>query len=152
MRVTLSRRRFSSYINRGCLCENWKPSFLLLLIFDWCTFSRRVTAPWRRQSAKKQVSTNQNSRNRWCLIVRRTIWTTPLICKANQWTDFFMIRTSLMNELRFIQRIHRVNWIISKSDPYTPNKLFYLLQWKPFRTDDKCFLFHLKRFFCSQDI
>ena len=67
-------------------------------------------------------------------------------------TDFFMIRTSLMNELRFIQRIHRVNWIILKSDPHTPNKLFYLLQWKPFRTDDKCFLFHLKRFFCSQDI
>ena len=54
----------------GCLCDNWKPSFLPLLIFDWRTFSRRVTARWWRQSAKNQVSTNQNSRNRWCLIVR----------------------------------------------------------------------------------
>ena len=28
----------------------------------------------------------------------------------------------------------------------------YLLQWKPFKNDEKCFLFHLKSFFCSQDI
>ena len=30
----------------GCLCENWKLSFLPALIFDWCTFSRQVTARW----------------------------------------------------------------------------------------------------------
>ena len=53
--------------------HNWKPSFLPLLILDWRTFSRRVTARWLRQSAKIQVSTNQNSRNRWRLIVIRTI-------------------------------------------------------------------------------
>ena len=58
---------------RGCLCDNWKSSFLSLLIFDWCTFWRQVTARWWRQSAKNQVSTNQNSRNRWCHIVSRTI-------------------------------------------------------------------------------
>ena len=29
-----------------CLCDNWKPSLLHLLIFDWRTFSRRVTARW----------------------------------------------------------------------------------------------------------
>ena len=58
---------------RGCLCDNCTPSFLPLLIFGWRTFSRRVTARWWRQSAKNQVSTNQNSRNRWCLIARRTI-------------------------------------------------------------------------------
>ena len=57
----------------GCLCDSWKPSFLPLLIFDWRTFSRQVTARWWRQSAKDEVSTNQNSRNRWYLIVRRTI-------------------------------------------------------------------------------
>ena len=56
-----------------CLCYNYTPSFLPLLIFDWRTFSRRVTARWWRQSLKKPVSTNQNSRNRWCLIVRCTI-------------------------------------------------------------------------------
>ena len=29
---------------------------------------------------------------------------------------------------------------------------FYLHQLKPFKNDEKCFLFHLKSFFCSQDI
>ena len=57
-----------------CFSDNWKYSFLLLHIFDRRTFSRRVTARWWRQSAKNQVSTNQNSRNRWCLIVRGTVW------------------------------------------------------------------------------
>ena len=56
-----------------CLCDNCTPSFLSLLIFDWRTFSKRVTARWWRQSAKNQVSTNQNWRNRWCVIVRRSI-------------------------------------------------------------------------------
>ena len=28
----------------------------------------------------------------------------------------------------------------------------YLLQWKAFKNDEKCFLFHLKSFFHSQDI
>ena len=60
---------------RECLCDNWKPSFLPLLIFDWRTFSRWVTALWWRQWVKNQVSTNQNSRNRWLFIVRRTICT-----------------------------------------------------------------------------
>ena len=40
-------------ILRGCLCDNWKSIFLPLLIFEWRTFSRRVTAWWWRQSAKK---------------------------------------------------------------------------------------------------
>ena len=66
---------------RGCLCDNCTPS-LLPLIFDWRTFSRRVTARWWGQSAKNQVSTNQNSRNRWCLIVRRTICAT-----ITEWND-----------------------------------------------------------------
>ena len=30
----------------GCLSDNWKPSFLPLLLFNWRTFSRRVTARW----------------------------------------------------------------------------------------------------------
>ena len=58
----------------GCLCDNWKPSFLHLFIFNWHTFLRQVTAHWWPQWAKNQVLTNQNSRNRWCQIVRQTIW------------------------------------------------------------------------------
>ena len=57
----------------GCLCDDCTPSYLPLIIFDRCTFSRRVKAWWWRQSAKNQVSVNQNSRNRWYLIVRRAI-------------------------------------------------------------------------------
>ena len=60
--------------SRGCLCGNGKPSFLPLHIFNWRSFSRRVTARWWRQWAKNEVLTNQNSRNRSCQIVRRTIW------------------------------------------------------------------------------
>ena len=69
---------------RGCLCDNWKPSFLHLLIFNWRIFSRRVTARWWRQWAKNQVLTKQNSRNRWCQIVRQTVckfWIHVGICK-----------------------------------------------------------------------
>ena len=31
-----------------------------------------------------------------------------------------------------------------KSDSHLPKKLLYLLQWKPFKNDEKCFLFHVK--------
>ena len=57
----------------GCLCDSWKPSFLSLLIFNYRTFSRRVTGRWWCQWENNQVLTNQNSRNRLCQIVRRTI-------------------------------------------------------------------------------
>ena len=40
-----------------------------------------------------------------------------------------------------------------KSDSHLPKKFrFYLLQWKPFKNDEKCFLFHLKNSFRSKDI
>ena len=58
---------------RGCLCDNWKASFLPRLIFNWRTFSRRVTARWSCGWGKNQVKTNQNSRNCWSLIARQTI-------------------------------------------------------------------------------
>ena len=41
---------------------------------------------------------------------------------------------------------------ILKSDSQLPKKLFYFLQWKTFTNDEKCFLFHSKSSFCSQDI
>ena len=40
-----------------------------------------------------------------------------------------------------------------KSDSHLPSKnLCHFLDWKPFKNDGKCFLFHLKSSFCSQDI
>ena len=55
--------------------------------------------------------------------------------------------------------LERANQQISKVRLYweylkSPSKkdLLYLLQWKPLKNDDKCFLFHLKSSFRSQDI
>ena len=40
-----------------------------------------------------------------------------------------------------------------KSDSQLPkNFLFYLLHRKPFKNDEKCFLFHLTSSFGSQDV
>ena len=39
-----------------------------------------------------------------------------------------------------------------KLDSHLPKKLFCLLQWKPFKNDEKWFLFHLKSSLRSQDI
>ena len=36
-----------------------------------------------------------------------------------------------------------------KSDCKLPKICFYLRQWKPFKNDEKCFLFHVKNFFRS---
>ena len=58
---------------RGCVCDNWKPSFLSRRIFNWPTFPRRVTVRWSRGWAKNQVSTNRNSGKSLCQIVRGTI-------------------------------------------------------------------------------
>ena len=70
----LPRQILEYEMQRGYICDNWKISFLPLLIFNWRTFSRRVIARRWRQSAKNKVLTNQKSRNRWCQIVRRAIW------------------------------------------------------------------------------
>ena len=52
-------RFYKSPYTWGCLCDNWKPRFLPLLIFNWRILSRRVTALWWRQWAKKS-SVNQS--------------------------------------------------------------------------------------------
>ena len=38
-------------------------------------------------------------------------------------------------------------WKPLKSYSHLPKTLLYLLQWKPFKIDDECFLFHLNFFF-----
>ena len=37
-------------------------------------------------------------------------------------------------------------------DSQLPKKMCYLLQWKPFKNDEECYLFQLKNFFYFQDI
>ena len=46
-------------------------------------------------------------------------------------------------------------WTLSEPQSRTltfEKSCFYLLQWKPFKNDEKCFLFHAKSFFRSKDI
>ena len=68
-KIRNTTKRLVRFLLRRCLCDNWKSSFLPLLVFDWCTFSRWVTACWWCPWAKNQVLNNQNSRNRWRQIV-----------------------------------------------------------------------------------
>ena len=41
---------------------------------------------------------------------------------------------------------------VLSSDSQLLKKLCYFLHWNPFKNDEKCFIFHLKSSFCSQDI
>ena len=41
---------------------------------------------------------------------------------------------------------------VLKSDCHLLKKLCYFLDWKPFENEEKCFLFHVKSSFRSQDI
>ena len=65
------------------LCDNWNVNFLPRFIFNWRTFSRRVSVCWWRQWAKNQVSTNQKTRNRWYQIVRQTKCVSTLFITNN---------------------------------------------------------------------
>ena len=48
-------------------------------------------------------------------------------------------------------KIHQFKFLIKVG--FSPSKkTFYLLQWKHFKNDEKCFLFRLKILFRSQDI
>ena len=38
----------------GCLCDNWKPSFLPRLIFNWCTFPNTAVTWMRKKSSVNQ--------------------------------------------------------------------------------------------------
>ena len=42
--------------------------------------------------------------------------------------------------------------VILKSDSHLPKKMSDFLHWKPFKNDEKCFLFHRKSSFRSQGI
>ena len=72
-RVSKNLRRLP-FTNRSCLCDNWKPSFLLRLIFNWRTFSRRVTARWSRGWAKNQQAYQHQITKTCCDIWQRVVF------------------------------------------------------------------------------
>ena len=48
-----------------------------------------------------------------------------------------------------LQADMQIDFFILKSDSHLLKKVFHLLQWNPFKNDEKCFLFHLKNFLRS---
>ena len=82
-------------------------SFFACLIFDWRTFSWRVTVRWSYRWAKNQVSTNQNSRNK----------ETPTevfsleYCKISK-NIFFIVHLRFIENIRLFLKIVDMWWFI----------------------------------------
>ena len=128
-------------MNIGCFSDNWKPSFLPRLIFNWRSFSRRVTVRWWRQWAKIQVLTNQNSRNRWYQIVRGTVWVLRMcdtyrvlkkIDTATFWKRLEVFTNSPVllsgqpiHENHKIQHLNLIYFLINKFPSFTNFYLFH---------------------------
>ena len=75
------------------------------------------------------------------------------IFTISTWDSFLWIRKlghkAKSNKIFYLY----VDWLtILKSDCHLQQKLFYLLHWKPFKNNEKCFFFHLKSSFRSQYI
>ena len=65
---------------------------------------------------------------------------------------FFSFSVLINKEYSYEIRAYTDALNFAKSVSHLPKKMFYLLQWKPFKNDEKCVSFHLKGSFCSQDI
>ena len=136
---------------RGCLCDNLKPSFLPRLNFNWCTFSRRITARWWRQWAKNQMLTNQNSRKSWCQIVRRTICSEEiaLIVSFEKPPDS---ETNIQSLWKLFSEFTCPPWFTKIFHFKYFHVLFLLLSWSPttlLEIDSNSGVF-LHLFFCSR--
>ena len=67
--------------------------------------------------------------------------------------DFFVQYNKYFTRFSFVMlHSESCNNYCLKSDSHLPKKLCYLLNWKPFKNDEKSFLFHLKSFFRFQGI
>ena len=67
--------------------------------------------------------------------------------KKNYFTSYYSVICMAKN-ISFIKDF--ISYI--KSDSHFPEKNCYFLDWKLFKNDEKCFLFHLKSCYRSQDI
>ena len=124
---------FDSRFARFCF-KSWYQSRALFLthykpMSHFCT-------PWKHQKTKGFLTFSWGIEMEHCLKMDGTRWV-KMSYKNSKWCAFMKWFSSQNNHL--------------KSESHL-KKLFYLLQWKPFKNDEKWFLFHLKSSFRSQDI
>ena len=74
-----------------------------------------------------------------------------IFLKVFHWTEFNKQYISWLYLMDLIFMLLFRRFVLSQTNIFL-KKMFYLIQWNPFKNDQKCFLFHLKSFFCSQDI
>ena len=87
----------------------------------------------------------------FCKLSKNTFFVEHLWATASV---FILWINSLKRELQQqTPGFHRKSKEVLKSDSHLPKKsLFYLLQWKLLKNDEKSFLFHIKSSLLSQDI
>ena len=79
-----------------------------------------------------------------------------LFFQSREWSKniWFCATTATVHAQRSslaVARLTLTKWRSSlKLDFHLPKKLFYLIQWKPFKNEENYFLFHLKSYFSSQ--
>ena len=91
-------------------------------------------------------STSPIQHLRWSSLLQKTDNSCKLLLTVV--TESFVLNVAVLLDLTLK---HTAEFCL-KSGSHLPKKMFYFLQQKPFKNDKKCFLFHLKRSFCSQDI
>ena len=99
------------------------------------------------------TSKSQVIQGSWCNFISgsSSLYVTTL-------TSLVTISNLVEKSFQFVTLSSKTTWINSHLTLWTPklspskNKVCFLLHWKPFKNYEKCFLFHLKSSFRSQDI
>ena len=69
-----------------------------------------------------------------------------IFLKVFHWTEFNKQYISWLYLMDLIFMLLFRRFVLSQTNIFL-KKMFYLIQWNPFKNDQKCFLFHLKAFF-----
>ena len=126
----------------------------------WQNLSRHIVKGWEEMKWTSCSVLEIEKHNRWrlwhiyLLNLSFCITNTKMIdtkCENSRHSLCFVVNLKMSIEATqnlscFLHCIQHL-----KSHSHLP-KHIYLLQWKSFENHEKCFLFHLKSSFCSQDI
>ena len=110
----------------------------------------------------------------WSAWLLHKLWKMNFHSNNKLWLNLFIVERKKLIKYRFLMNDNPSGIYLSKvnnrnsrkacernipelslmPDSHLPKQfdLSYLPDWQPFKNDEKCFLFHLKNSFCSQDI